>query len=84
MFWQPAHIHFKYKPSFLAVLVFIAIALIAAFTLYYVEGNFSKILFAVTGIIPIFAVILFDRQRQLGKALTADAERRKACEANEI
>lgn len=84
MFWQPAHIHFKYKPSFPAILVFMAVAAVSVFSLCYVDGVFLKVLFAATGIVPIFAIIAFDRQRQLDKALTADAERRKALEANEI
>lgn len=84
MIWQPAHIHFKYKPSLPAVLVLIAIVSVSSFSLYYVDGVFFKILFAVTGIAPILATIAFDRYRQLDKALTDYVERHKALEAKEI
>lgn len=83
MFWKPTHIHFKYKPSFLAIAVFIAVALVSAFSLYYVDGVFSKVLFGVMGAVPpILAIIAFDRQRQLDHALTGDLERRKAMDAH--
>ncbi|OUI89040.1 hypothetical protein HK19_15445 [Acetobacter persici] len=75
MFWQPAHVDFKYRPSLIAILFFIAVAVLSAFFLYYVDGVFSKILFATTGIVPVFAIIAFDRQRQLDKALTEKDKR---------
>lgn len=84
MFWQPAHIDFKYRPSLIAILFFITVAALSAFFLYYVNGVFSKILFATTGIAPIFAIIMLDRNHQLHKALTENEERRKALAANTV